>query len=388
MKKESRFSLSRVDVQVSLIATIAVVFSCVLLYLITYNFAYNDMISTLAHRVESIVNYVEGENFDLTIFDDIDVKEDVNDPRYIASQKLFGDIRAITNAKYLYTAKREPNGTLIYLIDGLPMDNPDFRYPGDPIEPDFIADLNTALTGERVMPNEILHTEWGDVFVAYVPVHNETGDVIGVIGVEFSAESQYKTFLRIRQVTPIIILFSCFICALFSVVYFRRISNPRYQDLSNTDYLTQLKSRNAFEVDLHNREVQNKLNHLGIISMDLNGLKKINDSNGHETGDKYLKCFADSLKVACATQGIPYRVGGDEFMILVDKATDEQIEEISTIIAKEFKQRSQVFENAAYSIGYAICNGNRMEQFKDAVKLADQKMYSNKTHYYLQKTQL
>lgn len=64
MSKKVKFNLSRVDVQVSLFAAIAVGLSCFVLFWITYEFTYKDMIYTLEQRVESIVTYVEEAGFD------------------------------------------------------------------------------------------------------------------------------------------------------------------------------------------------------------------------------------------------------------------------------------------------------------------------------------
>lgn len=388
MSKKVKFNLSRVDVQVSLFAAIAVGLSCFVLFWITYEFTYKDMIYTLGQRVESIVTYVEEAGFDLTAFDDINDKSDITEEKYIELKQMFGEIRKITNAKYLYTAKEDEEGRLVYLIDGLPMDDPDFRYPGDLIEPDFQADLRKALAGQRVMPNEILDTDWGDVFVAYVPVHNANSEIVGVIGVEFSAENQYKTFQIIRQVTPLIIGLSCIVCAIFSVIYFRRISNPRFKDLANTDYLTSLKSRNAYEVDINNRASQHKLMNLGVVSTDLNGLKRINDSKGHEEGDEYLKCYAEALRRVCTKNEISYRIGGDEFVVLVENATKEKMEELIKQIEINFKATAVCFEDASYSIGYAICKDNKIDSWQMTAKEADQNMYSSKKEYYVSKNSI
>ncbi|MCQ7020456.1 GGDEF domain-containing protein, partial [Clostridioides difficile] len=69
----------------------------------------------------------------------------------------------------------------------------------------------------------------------------------------------------------------------------KRISNPSYTDFADTDYLTCLKNRNAFEVDMNNLNNSNLKNLISIISIDLDGLKKSNDKFGHQTGDLYIK---------------------------------------------------------------------------------------------------
>lgn len=386
MGSKSKFYLRRVDVQVVLLTSLIVIFSCVVLNKIVYDLAYNDMIHSLEERVTSIVNYVESESFDLSTFETINTRKDIYKESYVNTKELFSDIRILTNAQYLYTAKLNDQGELIYVIDGLPMNSTDFRYPGDLIEESFQADLLKALRGEIVMPTNILVTEWGNVFVAYYPIHNHEDKIVGVIGIEFPANSQYKAYTEIRKVTPFIIAISCIVSAIFSIAYFRRISNPRHKDLSNTDYLTELKSRNAYEIDTQNRIAQKMAQNTGIIMIDLNGLKPINDSHGHETGDLYLKTFASSVVRVIDNQSIPYRTGGDEFIILVENATKKKCEDLICLLEKAFsKDASKLIDNPSFSAGYAICIGNKKEDWETAKKLADSTMYEGKKEFYSQK---
>ena len=63
--------------------------------------------------------------------------------------------------------------------------------------------------------------------------------------------------------------------------------------MANTDYLTNLHNRNAFEIDFENLSTHK--HNTGIIITDLNDLKKINDTYGHRTGDEYIKKVAKIL---------------------------------------------------------------------------------------------
>ena len=62
---------------------------------------------------------------------------------------------------------------VVYVVDGLPEDADDFRYPGDAIEPEIQSELERALSGETVLPEKILDTDWGNIFIAYYPLYNE-----------------------------------------------------------------------------------------------------------------------------------------------------------------------------------------------------------------------
>ncbi|WP_078711371.1 hypothetical protein [Anaerorhabdus furcosa] len=77
MGNKSKFYLRRVDVQVVLLTSFIVIFSCVVLNKIVYSLAYNDMIHSLEERVISIVNYVESESFDLSTFETINTRSDI-----------------------------------------------------------------------------------------------------------------------------------------------------------------------------------------------------------------------------------------------------------------------------------------------------------------------
>ena len=273
--REHKKKFNRVDVQVFIMTIVIVVISCSLIFLINYGLSYNNMIMDLKHRSTNLHDYLE-KYLDADMFSELNVKEDDGLVLYQNSRLRLEGARNAAGVRYLYTAKVTDKGQFIYLVDGLPTDSPDFRYVGDPIEAECIPDMKRALSGETVFPNEINKTTWGPVFISYFPMHD--GDkVIGVLGIEFDATSQYNTYRLMKITTPIVLLLSCIAAAVVAVLMFRRISNPLYKDLSNTDMLTGLKNRNAFEVDLHNWDQYEGKKDLAILSFDLDRLKDVND---------------------------------------------------------------------------------------------------------------
>ena len=137
--------------------------------------------------VDNIQNYIEHQ---LTpeSFLEIDSKEDMNKECYQELKERMEEIRDIGDLRYLYTAKRNDEGTLVYVVGGLPEDADDFRYPGDAIEPEIQSEWERALSGETVLPEKILDTDWGNIFIAYYPLHNESGEVVGALGIEVAAD--------------------------------------------------------------------------------------------------------------------------------------------------------------------------------------------------------
>lgn len=88
----------------------------------------------------------------------------------------------------------------------------------------------------------------------------------------------------------------------------------RYRSLAHTDPLTGAGNRRAFEQRL--AELKGWQGGVSLASLDLNGLKTINDLYGHVAGDRLLRKAAGVLTASCAGRAEVYRIGGDEFCLV------------------------------------------------------------------------
>ena len=113
--------------------------------------------------------------------------------RYQELQKSLNELRSLNSTRYLYTAKRDADGRLIYLVDGLDLLAEDFAYPGTYIEEEMIPYISAALDGETIYSQEIMDTTWGHIFTACYPVRATDGshEIIGALCVEMDMESSY-----------------------------------------------------------------------------------------------------------------------------------------------------------------------------------------------------
>lgn len=367
----------RVDIQVSILTAFIVMISFICVYYFNYRITYQDMIKSLSERAVSIHEYVE-KNLDKSTFRDINSVEDQSKQSYIDTKKLLEDVKGTTGVMYLYTAKQSDDGSLIYVVDGLDSNSPDIRNAGDMIEKEIWGDLFFALDGNKVLPNKIKETSWGYIFISYFPVH-DNGKVVGVVGIEFEAGHQYRAFQLLRFGTPIIAFITCLISILIAVKLFKRISNPLYQDFANTDYLTGVKNRNAFELDMNNLKNSTIREKLDIISIDLNNLKKINDSFGHKIGDDYIKYAAEIINKNISKSSTLYRVGGDEFVIISKDVTSQQIEKSMNKIMKNCEQiNKETYFTLSMAVGYATFDLSKSEDIFETYQRADNSMYENK----------
>lgn len=148
--------------------------------------------------------------------------------------------------------------------------------------------------------------------------------------------------------------------------------------MSSTDLLTGVYNRNAM-----NNRISDELNGsrkinkpYGVFFIDVNGLKAVNDTQGHLAGDNLLKDVASTLQDLKYDDLEIYRVGGDEFMIIaVDKDRDE-FEKIK----KELNDKSERPERAHFAIG--SCHIDEAEDILKAMQKADARMYERKEAYY------
>ena len=108
---------------------------------------------------------------------------------------------------------------------------------------------------------------------------------------------------------------------------------------------------------------------------DMNGLKQVNDSQGHMAGDQLLKNAAMILQSTFPGAEI-YRAGGDEFLVLLTETDEEEmLQKIG-----ELRQKSEMFDNVSFSVGYSLPAHN--QDIRKALSEADERMYADKENYY------
>lgn len=368
---------NRIDFQVMLLVTIFTFFSTAITAYVYGEFTYNVLIKSLEERTYAIYNAVENV-LNKQTFDEINVADDMDTQLYKEAKETLLVLKNACGVLYLYTAKEDKNGHFVYVIDGLE-DYLDFRYPGDLIEDEITPKLNIAMENIHVIPENILNTDWGDIFVSYLPIHNNNGEVIGVLGVEFDATDAYYAYSILQKFTPVTILIFVIFSAIVSLTLFKRVSNPLYLDKSTIDSTTGLKNRNAYNVDFNNFLVRKNINFLGIIVADINGLKEVNDRLGHISGDDYIILVADAIKETKLKQMIAYRTGGDEFVVMMQNAREEEFDMFIRNCSKLVKEQDK-YDNmrCSLSCGYAIFDPKKDNDIEDTYHRADSLMYEEK----------
>lgn len=161
-----------------------------------------------------------------------------------------------------------------------------------------------------------------------------------------------------------------------------------YRRLAFTDELTGIYNRAAFNRDLRERRVADeektvyKTMPTVLFMFDLNDLKKCNDGFGHECGDRYIKMASDVIKLVFGGTGSCYRIGGDEFCVIMDYTTQEDIETRYDRFNREIEKNGRDFAvPVSVATGYAVYDPERDESLETTMKRADEMMYENKQKF-------
>lgn len=144
------------------------------------------------------------------------------------------------------------------------------------------------------------------------------------------------------------------------------------------DALTQTYNRQAFQAKMEEIQKEQMEGYLAVV--DLNGLKRVNDEEGHQKGDKYIRLSAEIVNGIIGKAGRVYRIGGDEFCIFCEKISEAEMEEKMYRIDQAREQLSdalRVPENqVGIAYGYEKCNVH--DNVQDIFRRADQAMYEKK----------
>ena len=155
-----------------------------------------------------------------------------------------------------------------------------------------------------------------------------------------------------------------------------KIDNHKYK--ARVDPLTCIANRRAFDEQSESLDAEECLP-LSIIIGDVNRLKYVNDNMGHHEGDQLLKLIAKILTDYCPVNGITARIGGDEFIIVVPRFSEDKAQKLMKDIDAKIRKEAIGYKQASIALG--MTTRTSMDQdIRELINLADKKMYQNK--YY------
>jgi diguanylate cyclase (GGDEF)-like protein len=254
--------------------------------------------------------------------------------------------------KFLYTVIRDAKGTYRLssssaLSDELEKGKEVRYFTPYPDAPDMLKELfenKTIMKSNfrsrreeyKALYIPVFSDRWGSYRSVFIPIRTANGNLYAV-GADIDI-TNVKALLK-QNTVKTILEFLFFLLIILPIIFFYIISLKRkhneYQEvyrlymdkfrLSNTDPLTQINNRLKLDEELQNTYAHYQRSGIsfGLIMIDIDHFKPINDRYGHQTGDMVLKQFADLLNAHSRSTDTIGRWGGEEFMIIYRNADIE-----------------------------------------------------------------
>ena len=231
---------------------------------------------------------------------------------------------------------------------------------------EYFPELDNLRIDYKITDSEFL--EW----ISEMEKNGEFKKTISVKDHFFSLEGRYlKVGSKIRSIQ--FILLDC----TYEMEYQEYLKKTAV-----TDDMTHLLNRRAFETEAKKYLEQEMPDNLVVISFDLNGLKKVNDTVGHHAGDELICAASEKISEAVSPIGTAYRIGGDEFEAIA-YCEHGKLDEILTAFSQSCAEWSGEFsKQLSISKGYAFHSENPTMDIYGLVREADKQMYSDKSLFY------
>lgn len=194
-----------------------------------------------------------------------------------------------------------------------------------------------------------------------VPLYDD-GEVIGFYGVDNPPKKSLEYASNMLQIMAHFIISSLR----------RRNLIRRLRDMSYRDQLTKIGNRHAMNEFIENMQRETCL---GIVYCDVTGLKRLNDSEGHEAGDRLIINSCESLTEAFDGYGL-FRIGGDELLAICTGMEEQELWEKTDQLKKELKKKK-----IHMAVG-AVWEKDSLAGIDRLISEAEKKMYQDKAEYY------
>lgn len=201
-KKKIRFSLM---LKIMLFSLILVLVSSFVMEIFAYRTSKAAIKETMGTTALNIIDSVI-DTIDITKYEDLLESGDMDDAYYTELREKLNEIKNETGLKYLYTMQRKDDGTYIYVVDGAEQDSEEASLFGD-VETELSDAMRNCFDGEKGY-ELTLNKNWGGLASAFVPIRNEDGKVIGMLGADLEADQvfdQLKDLQNTMLITAVMI---------------------------------------------------------------------------------------------------------------------------------------------------------------------------------------
>ncbi len=314
-------------------------------------------------------NYSE-ENPEVILY----VQDDQSDENF--------DLNAATLNQQSYLRALAKVYTTLHIID---LEKNRFaEYSCDPIVRGFLDSVNPAdMQMRRVMRGTICAEdlerilEFTELTTLAERMLNRDVIYTEAIGIHFGwVRAQFIVIDRDAEGLPTSVFFST------RIIDMEKKREEMLRRASQTDGLTGILNRLCFEEDVKELDREKLPEDIMFISMDVNGLKDVNDKFGHQAGDELLRSAATCMEEVFGDYGKIYRIGGDEFAAILHVEKDRVSELLGEFETKTTGFKGQWIDGISISVGKITVWEFQGATLSELSKIADGRMYNAKTEYY------
>ncbi len=297
---------------------------------------------------------------------------------YLSTNALLSELKQEIDADFIYTEAVVSDSEIAYILDAEDMASEDFSAFGE--REGITGNELIVHTQKMSLFTEVVdYPDWGKLITGFAPIVDAAdGTVVGIVGVDFALE---KVGDMLRNISIVIALSFVTLIILISLVMYililLRIESQK------TDYLSGLHSKKFHEFRL-NDAIQDALSTkrpLSLMMIDIDRFKAINDTYGHQVGDRALKAIADVLKLNTRVVDICSRYGGDEFVVILPETNLKDAVIAGQRIVDKVQQISQDFDGMAageLTVSIGIAQWNVDETSESLMEKADKALYQSK----------
>lgn len=196
-----------------------------------------------------------------------------------------------------------------------------------------------------------------------------------------ASESEYKSYIPIGALVFIVAMLVDFISEMRKQMY-KTAETAYLAKIAYTDVLTGLYTRRKCE-EIFER-IDSKSYEFAIYQFDLNNLKTANDDYGHEAGDDLIKRFANILTDVFSNGETVGRMGGDEFIVIVEDSYDYKLQKMLDRVNEKINEENAGDNEVKISVSAGFARSTEFEEptANQVYKTADARMYEAKEEYY------
>ncbi len=188
----------------------------------------------------------------------------------------------------------------------------------------------------------------------------------------------HSSFVKVLNLT--ITLFSLFYLTNLYLVELRT-TREKLDYSSNHDMLTGLYNRRFFE-SIMKRSKDEKEASFSVAMLDVDDFKKINDTYGHETGDRVLAAVSKCIEACLPQDAVAVRWGGEEFVLYLPQVENSRALEVLETFRKKLSEQEIYHKGIRVAITATIglCTGESIADYEEYLRQADEKLYWGKKH--------